>query len=82
MQQPDLPFDAGIITMALTNSQRRQLEPLVRRQVQDRRGLLLVSVAPDLREGCTVFRLQAKFLDWKRANKILRIIREGESEPK
>jgi hypothetical protein len=71
--QPELPFD--LVTILLTDAQRRQLEPLVRRQ--GRRGLLLVSIAPHIQNGNNVFRLQAKFLPWRTANKILKLIREG-----
>jgi hypothetical protein len=74
--QPELPFD--LVTILLTDAQRRQLEPMVRRQCQDRRGLLLVSIAPHIQNDNNVFRLQAKFLPWRTANKILKLIRESD----
>ncbi len=75
MSQPELPFN--IVTLPLTAEQGELVAPLVRRQAPERKGLLLVSVAPDLREGRTVFRLQACFLPWRVANRVLRIIRES-----
>jgi hypothetical protein len=68
----------AIVTMTLTDSQREMLSPLVRQQSRDRRGLILVSVAPHLDRGRSFFRLQAKFLSWKSANKVLKIIREAD----
>jgi len=66
-----------IITLYLTSGQREFLEPLVRRQVKDRRGLIFVSVAPFFDEGTSHFRMQAKWVRWKDANKALRIINES-----
>jgi hypothetical protein len=80
MQQTELTFDPGLVTLVLTDSQRQQLEPLVRRQVKDRRGLLFVSVAPFLENGQTAFRLQAKFVPHRTANRLLRIIRECKAD--
>jgi hypothetical protein len=48
-----------LITLVLTDSLRQQLDPLVHRQVLDRRAFLLVSVVPSMQEGETAFRLQA-----------------------
>lgn len=71
----DRIFD--IVTLPLTGEQGELVAPLVRRQAKERKGLLLVSVAPDMRDGRTVFRLQACFLPWPLANRVLRIIREA-----
>jgi hypothetical protein len=65
------------LELTLSDEQAALVAPLVRRQALERRGLLLVSVAPDLRDGRTIFRLQACFLPWRLANKILKIIREA-----
>ena len=75
MNQPKLPLD--IVTLPLTDEQGELVAPLVRRQASERRGLLLVSVAPDVRHGRTVFRLQACFLPWRLANRVLQIIRQA-----
>jgi hypothetical protein len=81
MQQPELTFEDVILTLTLTDSQRRQLEPLVRRQATDRRALIFVSVGPFIDDnGQTAFRLQAKFLPWRHANKVLKIIREADAK--
>jgi hypothetical protein len=69
-------FNSGIVTLQLTESQREQLQPLVRRQVAERRGLLLCSVAPHFNNGKSCFRLQAKFLTWPAAQRVLKIVRE------
>jgi hypothetical protein len=75
---PELPFDAGVVTVTLTAEQHAQLLPLVRRQVTDRLGLLLMSIAPyvEVEAGETKLRLQVMYLDWKTARKILKLIRE------
>jgi hypothetical protein len=78
MNEPELAFD--IVTLPLTDEQARLVAPLVRRQAKERKGLLLVSVAPSLQDGRTVFRLQACFLPWPLANRVLRIIRESNDE--
>jgi hypothetical protein len=69
-----------VVTLVLTDEQRRWLEPLVRRQAQDRRGLLFVSVAPfwSVEAGQTRLRLQAKFLPWARARRALKVMQETE----
>lgn len=72
--------DSEILTVVLTDAQRSQLEPLVRRQTRDRRGLIFVTVGPFMQNGQTAFRLQAKFLKSKAANKVLKIIRETQPE--
>jgi hypothetical protein len=71
-----------VITLTLTQEQRRQLETLVRRQGSEHKALLLASVAPffDLQAGQVRFRLQALMLDWPRANRVLKIIHEGKSK--
>jgi hypothetical protein len=76
---PELPFTAGITTITLTPDQERDLLPLVQRQVIDRRGLLFFSVAPfmDVEAGSPALRLQAVFLPWKIANRVLKLIREA-----
>jgi hypothetical protein len=43
----------GCSKSGFSDSQRQQLDPLVRRQVLDRKGLLLVSVVPSMQEGAT-----------------------------
>jgi len=48
-----------LITLLLTDSLRQQLEPVVRRQILDRKAFLLVGVVPSMQEGETAFRLQA-----------------------
>jgi hypothetical protein len=75
MEQAELKFRDDIVTVLLTDQQRQQLEPLVRRQAQDRRGLLLISVAPHIEDG-NVFHLQAVYLRPKQANRVLKIIKE------
>ena len=77
--QPEPPFDS-LVTLRLTDEQRQQLEPLVRRQVEDRKGLLLVSVAPFMENGEPAFRMQAMFLPWKTASKVLKLVSESNSE--
>jgi hypothetical protein len=69
-----------LVNLVLTDEQRRQLEPLVRRQTHDRRGLLFVSVAPfwSVEAGQTRLRLQAKFLPWARARRALKVMQETE----
>jgi hypothetical protein len=64
----------------LTDEQGPQLAPLVRRQVLDRKGLLPVSVAPFMENGETAFQRQAQFLEWKTASKVLKLIREANTE--
>jgi len=76
MKQPELPFD--IVTLPLTDEQGELVAPLVRRQATDRRGLLLVSVAPDLRDGRTEWRLQACFLPRRLASRVLKIVKEAQ----
>jgi hypothetical protein len=80
MSQLDLPFD--LVTFPLTEEQVRLVAPLVRRQAEDRRGLLFVSVAPNVQDGSNVFTFQAKFLPWRKANRVLKIIREVEEVAK
>jgi len=75
MDQPKLPFK--IVTLPLTDEQGRLVAPLVRRQAKERKGLLLVSVAPNVEQGRNEFRLQAVFLPWPSANRVLRIVREA-----
>jgi hypothetical protein len=78
MNEPELPFD--IVTLPLTDEQGELVAPLVRRQVKERKGLLLVSVAPNVYDGQTVFRLQTCFLPWRLANRVLKIIRESKGQ--
>jgi hypothetical protein len=74
----ELPFSDAIVTVALSDQQQAQLLPLVSRQAIHRKGLLFLSVAPfwSVEEQQTQLRLQATFLPWKTANKILKLIRE------
>lgn len=80
MNQLNLPFD--LVAFPLTEEQARLVVPLVRRQAEDRRGLLFVSVAPNVQDGSNLFTLQAQFLPWRKANRVLKIIREGEKVAK
>ena len=68
-----------IVTIELSPQQAAVFHPLLERQADERRGLLLMSVAPDLLDGQAIFRLQAVFLAWPAARKVLKIIREGSS---
>jgi len=81
MEHDELPFGPDLITLALTDSQSQQLRCLIRRQVTDRKGLLSCSVAPFIssENGETHFRLQAAFIPWKTANKVLKIIRDAKN---
>ena len=69
--------DPQILTVTLTDAQRDQLAPLVRRAARDRRGVIFFTAAPFIRAGKTAFRLQAKFLDSRDASKALKVIREA-----
>jgi hypothetical protein len=73
MAETELPFDPGIITIELSPAQVCDLIPLLRRQVIDRRGLIFVSIAPYIEANG--FRLQAKFLRWPVANKVLKLLK-------
>jgi len=76
MNEHELPF--GIVQVALTPDQAEVIAPLVRRQPIDRRGLLLATAAPDIQDAQpTTFRMQIVFLDHRRAQRVLKIIREG-----
>jgi hypothetical protein len=81
-RQAELPFNSEIVTVVLSDRQRDQLMPLVEKQATDRRAVVFVSVAPfwDLDAGETRLRLQAAFLDWKTANKVLKLIRAASLE--
>ena len=46
----------------------------------NRKGLLLVSVAPFMENGEPAFRMQAIFLPWKTASKVLKLVSESSSE--
>jgi hypothetical protein len=67
-----------VITLTLTGQQHEALEGLVRRQAVEHKGLLLCSAAPFFcfDSGEVRLRLQATFLEWSAANRILKIIRE------
>jgi hypothetical protein len=67
-----------IITLALTEEQHEALKSLVDRQGVERKGLLLASAAPffDLDSSQVRLRLQAIFLKWPVANRVLKIIRK------
>jgi hypothetical protein len=68
--------------LTLTEEQRQSLEPLVHRQGAERKGLLLCRAAPFFffDSGEVRLRLQATFLKWPTANRVLKIIRERQEE--
>src|SRR5208282_6567203 len=62
IEGPDVTDTCPIVTIELSPQQAAVFHPLLERQAEDRRGLLLMSVAPDLLDGQAIFRLQAVFL--------------------
>ena len=71
-----------IITLALTEEQHEALKSLVDWQGVERKGLLLASAAPffDLDSSEVRLRLQATFLKWPVANRVLKIIHKRQEE--
>jgi hypothetical protein len=69
-----MPLPDDIVEIPLTAAQAAVLLPLVRLQPEKRQGLLFVSVGPKVTPGGTVLRLQAKWLPWSTAQKVLRLI--------
>jgi len=67
-----------IITLALTEEQHEALKSLVDRQGVERKGLLLCRAAPFFffDSGEVRLGLQATFLKWPTANRVLKIIRK------
>ena len=74
--------DAEVVTLPLTRKQRKQLEGLVHRQGIEHKGLLLCSAAPFFcfNSGEVRLRLQATFLKWPVANRVLKIIHKRQEE--
>lgn len=70
-------LESDIVTVLLTDEQRNALAPLVREATADRKGVIFFSAAPCIENGQREFRLQAKCLPWKTANKVLKLIRES-----
>ena len=89
MHAQNLPKDEScqdlgqVVTIQLLERQAEDLWPIVRRQVDDKKGLIFYSVAPYLtmKPGCVQLRMQAVFVPHPKANKILKLI-QSEITPK
>jgi hypothetical protein len=68
-------MNPDLVEIVLTEVQREQLLPLVRRQPLTRQGLLFCSVAPFIIEGESRLRLQAQYVSQAAAGKILKILK-------
>ena len=71
---------ADTVTLDLTEAQSEQLGPLIRRQIANRRALLLLSVAPFFEGGGVRYRAQVKFLPRRRARFVLEFAPEGDAD--
>jgi hypothetical protein len=72
----------AIVSVILTSEQADQLKPLVMSQGTGKGGLLLCSASPffDSDSGEVRMKLQAVYLPWKQADKVLALIRRA-TEP-
>jgi hypothetical protein len=62
--------------LPLSDAQAAALATLVHEQPKRRQGLIFVSVAPfwSVKAGQTRFRLQARFVPWQKASRVLKLL--------